>query len=223
MSKQGIILLVWGLLLWGMLPLRAQQRDFSFRPSISLEKQFTKRTSASLFNQYSFNQNLSELGYVYFDLGAEHRLNANFTVGANYRLNFARTLDNIYQVRNSLYVEGIASKWLRRWNVQYRLRYMTQHYEFGFGEAYRPDKNWIRNRLMLRYKISGRYTAGFYCEHFFRLNHHSQMEALRLGPTLAITFDQHRRLELYYFVQQQFNRKQERTDFVLGLTYFFKI
>ncbi len=202
--------------------LKAQQNDAVFTIGINIEKKFTKKMSLSLFNQYGFNENGSEPGYIIFDGGVNYRINRNFSIGANYRLLESRNLNNFYEERQFLYGDISFAKSKGRFSIALRTRYLTKYYSFNLNENAKSNKHYLRNKATIKYALNENNTVFFSEEQIFRFDTKNQTEQWRSVIGLYHSFNLKNRIELTYAINQQVNNSGPDTDFISGVTYYFK-
>jgi hypothetical protein len=190
--------------------------------SINIEKKINKRLSATFFNQNSFNQNLTELGSTFGDLGLSYKLHKNVAIAGNYRFVKARNLDNFYNDVQRLYGDLTLSKGYRKFYFQLRFRMQSQKYGLNFSDTYKAEKNFNRNKLIVRYNLNGKYSLHLGAEQFLRLNNIDKAQAYRFDIGLTYKLNQRNRLDFYYMNQFLVNTKNPRIDFVYGVTYSLK-
>lgn len=209
-------------LVLGGLNVLGQQKDAVLWTSIQIEKKITRHFSATLFNQYSFNQNVSELGYMFVDAGVVYKYNSNLSASVNYRFAEVKNLANNYEDRQSLYADLAYSKGVGNFSFGFRTRYQVIYYGLNLENNYRDNRKFSRNKFTLRYKIDARYSVYVSEEQFFRWNTVDKTVAWRTSCGLFYQFNLYNRIELFYFIQNQVNRIRPRTDYVSGITYYYK-
>lgn len=200
----------------------AQQQDAVGWATLSAEKKINQHVSVTFLNQYVFNQNVAELGLFFFDGGINYRLNNHIAVSANYRFIQVRNRDNFYNNRQQWYLDLSFSKGIGRFWLNFRSRYQQQFYGLSFTDNYKPNSYYSRNKLTLRYKISWYYSLLMSEELFYRLANISGFDAHRTSIGISRQLNLHHRLEFSYALQQQMNQKNKRTDFITGITYYYK-
>ena len=198
------------------------QKDAVFWLSFNVEKKINKRFSATFFNQNSFNQNLNELGSFFGDLGLSYKLNKHIAIAGNYRFVKARNLDNFYNDVQRLYTDLTFSKGYHKFYFQFRSRLQGQMYGLNYSDPYKADKNFIRNKVIIRYNLNGNYSLHAGAEQFLRLNHINKSQAYRFDIGLTYKINLRNRIDFYYMNQFLINTKYPRIDFIYGVTYSFK-
>ncbi len=203
---------------------KAQQKDAVFWGGVNFEKKLSKRFSVSLFNQYALNQNLAELGYYFFDVGINFKYNDHVSLSGNYRLSEIRNLDNFYNDRQVLYGDLSYSKGFGNFSFALRTRYQQSYYGLSFTESenYKRNKNFSRNKITIKYKLNRIYSFYISGEQYYRWNNKNRTEAWRSGIGVYYQFNLYNRIELYYLIQQQVNLKNPQTDYISGITYYYK-
>jgi len=198
------------------------QKDAVFWLSFNVEKKFNKRLSGTFFNQNSFNQNMRELGSTFGDVGLSYKINKNIAIAGNYRFVKARNLDNFYNDVQRFYGDITFSKGYNKFYFQLRSRLQGQMYGLNLFDTYRVDKNFNRNKLIVRYNLNGIYSLHASAEQFLRLNQINKTQAYRFDVGLTYKIDKRNRLDFYYMNQFLVNTKTPRIDFIFGVTYSIK-
>jgi hypothetical protein len=111
-----------------IIPLHAQQQDFTGIIELHLQKKISKSFSISLFNEEIFNQNLAELGIAFVDLGIDYKLNRHFSVGANYRLIKHKNPDNFYDTRQMILADVTYTRGIGKFSFSGRVKFQNQYY-----------------------------------------------------------------------------------------------
>lgn len=198
------------------------QKDGVLWVSLNVEKKINKRLSATFFNQNSFNQNLRELGSIFGDVGLSYKINKNIALAGNYRFVKARNLDNFYNDLQRFYSDITFSKGYNKFYFQFRTRIQSQLYGQNLFDTYKLDKNFIRNKLIVKYNLNGLYSLHVGAEQFLRLNQINRTQAYRFDVGITYKIDKKNKLDFYYMNQFLVNTKYPRIDFIYGVTYSFK-
>lgn len=206
------------------LNVHAQQSDAVFTSGISVEKKITRTWSASTFIQSGFNENYSELGYLLIDGGLGLRLNREWSLEGHYRYGSVRNVANSYDTRQYIYGDVQYVKGIGDFTLIARSRCMVKTYGLYISDEnqYRDNKHFLRNRIQLKYDL-GPYSDIFLAtEQVYRLDDHNESEQFRFSGGYNYTFNVHHRIQLQYTVAQQVNKKAPDTDYITGVTYYFK-
>jgi len=198
------------------------QKDAAMWLSVNIEKKINKRFSVNFIHQTSLNQNLNEVGYLYYDLGLSYKLNKYFTIACNYRLSELRNLENFYSETQRFYSDLTFSKGFGKFYLQIRTRFQTQVYGLNYQDFYKPNRDFSRNKISLRYNINRIYSTFISAEQFYRFNKINNTQAYRFAAGLTYKFNLKHRIDVYYMNQFQLNTKRTRTDYITGLTYSYK-
>lgn len=222
MMKIGLKIAFIFILFIGFKSAAQVQKDGVFWLSFNVEKKFNKRLSGTFFNQNSFNQNMRELGSIFGDVGLSYKINKNIAIAGNYRFVKARNLDNFYNDVQRFYGDITFSKGHNKFYFQVRSRLQGQMYGLNLFDTYKLDKNFIRNKLVVRYNLNGIYSLHAGAEQFLRLNQINKTQAYRFDVGLTYKIDKRNRLDFYYMNQFMINTKYPRIDFIYGVTYSIK-
>lgn len=216
------LLILFGFI--GIYTVSAQQQDAVFMQAISIEKKINRSFSLTAYEQCGFNENGTELGYAIGDIGVQFKINEQIMLGGNYRIAGVHGTDNQYALRHFLYTDlTLQSRW-QDFSGQLRIRYVDKMYAWHMpGElTYRPDKHYVRIRGQLRYDFSYHHDVFASYENVYRLDDKQETEWRRWTAGYGYTINLHHKLQLTYTVAAQQNTDTPDTDFISGITYFYK-
>lgn len=201
-----------------------QQQDAVITGAVQVQKNIDRTFSASLFLQGALQENFSEPGYWIADLGVRCNITDYLSVGAHFRHSQVYQLDNTFAFRNYVYGECIVQK---RWSdltIAWRGRYITKYYSWNplAEDVYRENKHYARGRFLLRYDLSYHHDIFGAVEQVYRLDEHMQTERMRYSVGYGYTFNNFHKIQLNYTVSTQENREAPDTDYISGVTYFYK-
>jgi len=200
----------------------ARQKDAVGWLTIAGEKKFRNGWSVTGMNQYIFNQNYSELGLYFFDSGINFKYNDHWAISGNARLSNARNLDNFYENRTMIYSDLSYTKGFGKLGISVRTRLQRQYYGLGFAEnTNRDPRNISRNKMTIRYRLDGYWTAYLNAELFYRFDK-NVFNATRYGGGIYYQVNLHHRLEIYYLLQMNQHSSSPRNDYISGLSYAYR-
>lgn len=202
----------------------AQQQDAVLSGAVQLEKKWNRTFSNTMYMQGALTENYTEPGFGIWDIGTQIRLSTRWSVGVNYRRTAVRTLENTFAPRQFWYGDV---NYTYRWNalsLNVRSRYVTKKYSGTLldGENYRDDRHYLRNRLLVRYDVNYHNDIFIAYEQVYRLDERNETELHRYMMGYAYTFNMHHKLQCTYTIAAQDNRSDPGTDFISGVTYFYR-
>lgn len=195
----------------------AQQQDFAGIATVAIEKNVGKGLSFELSAQAFQNQNLRETGYFFGDVGANFRITRNFSLGVHYRFMELRNLDNFYDDRQIWYGEVNWSKRFNRLGLQFRSRYQTSVYGLNYADPYKPNKNYWRNRLGIRYRLDYYWQPFISSEWFYRMDK-CELDNFRHIAGMQYRFNEDWSVSLYYQNDWNINRFRNNITHSIGCT-----
>lgn len=202
-----------------------QQKDFLSIVAFGFEKKISPSFSVSLYNQEIFNQNVTELGSAFIEAGMTYKLNRNFSFGANYRFIQQRNRDNFYLSRQMIYGDISYSKGFKSFSATLRARIQNSYYPLVINESKQTSVAYNRDRLTLRYRYNYFFAPFIYGELWYPINHPTHTGVDRVRATLGFyyTFNDHLKTELYYSIMQELNQANKKTNYAIGMEWYFKI
>lgn len=200
--------------------LRAQQQDFAFQPMLTLEKRISRAFTARLATQAFVNENAAELSSVFAEATIAYRLTQNASLSIGFRQVAQRNLENQFDDRELYNAALTVSKSKRNIGLGLRLRY--QSLWFGdFGAAnYRRNRDYLRTRLTLRYRMNYYWTPYIECEVFKPLNRPQRQGFDQVRYTIGVirTINERLRIEPYFMNMDLIARESQKRYHVLGLS-----
>lgn len=202
----------------------AQQQDAVFTGAISIEKKLTRSWSATGYVQASLNENVSEFGYALYDAGAGYKITRRLSAELHYRYATIRSTENLLESRQYLYGDLQYVRSFGDVTCIARTRYMVKSYGPLFSEEdnYRDDKHFLRNRLQVKYDLGVHSDIFLAAEQIFRMDGNNETDQMRYSGGYNYTFNMHHRLQLQYTIARDANKREPDTDFISGVTYYYK-
>ena len=202
-----------------------QQKDFQGIVGLELEKKISPSFSFTLYNQELFNQNLAELSNAFIDAGITYKLNRNLSFEAGYRFIQQRNLNNVYHPRQMIYGDVTYSKGFKKISASLRARIQNSYYPLVVNDMKQTYVAYNRDRLTLRYRYNYFFAPFIYGELWYPINHPTHKKVDRVRGTLGFyyTFNDHLKTELYYSIMQELNQANKKTNYTIGMEWYFKI
>lgn len=202
----------------------AQQSDAIGTLGIQIEKKVNRTFSGVFYTQYGFNENFTELGYFLNDFGLNIKLNESFTIGLNYRITEIKLDNNQYQSRYLTYGDISYNKSAGAFFVLARSRFLTKAYGYHFDDElnYKTDAHYLRNKLQVKYEINYNYSVFASGEQIYRLDRENNTDQIRIAAGINYQINKQQRLQFTHTYSRELNTKRPDTNFIYGLTYYFK-
>jgi len=198
-----------------------QSKDAQLWTSINLDKKINRAFSLSLSEEIRFTDNISEIGTQFTDLGITWKLHKNWRLSGNYRFTNKRRLDDSYSKRHRYYFDLVYRKKFDKLNLSLRTRFQSQYADVNSSETGKIPEYYSRNKISLKYEINKKYTPYLTTELFTPLftTEGFYLDNVRYSAGIEYSFNKRSSLDLFYMIQQEYNKSRPETDFVIGLGY----
>jgi len=224
-TARFLVLLFLTVFIFSWTGVEGQNRDASLWTSVGFEAKLVKRLSVNISQEFRFNENISELGTAFTDAGMTYKLNKYFQVAANYRFTQKRRTDNYYSFRHRFYVDIKYSKKLKPFEISIRSRLQDQYADIGRASDGGVPEYYLRNKLKLNWDTKKAYSPYLSIELFSPLAypHDIAFDNIRSSAGIEYAFTKHQKADLYYMIQKELNVSSPKTDFIVGLGYYYKL
>ena len=103
-------------------------------------------------------------------------------------------------------------------------RFQNQYYPDFFGENYKQNIAYNRDKLTLRYRINYYLVPYVWGEIFYPLNnpHRNKIDRIRGNVGFYYIFNDHLRSEWYYTIAQELNQKNKKTVYAAGMAWYYR-
>ena len=202
----------------------AQQKDFSGLLGVSATHNLDRSWDVSLAAQTLFNQNINELWIASADVGAGYQLNSNWKMEVHYRPIRFRNLDNNYESRNLFYHTLTYTKGAGKFSFSIRNRMQQLVYGDHFNDNFKGPRWYNRDKFTVKYRLDYYWSVSVAAESFLPLNNpaRDKLDQLRTGVGIERTINDRMRIDGYYTIQQQLNRKGNDTGYLAALNLYYK-
>jgi hypothetical protein len=222
MNKRLPVLLLFLLVFPGQV-LLSQQKDAGIWLSVNLEKKITPAFSFLFTEEIRINENITEAGTVFSDIGLEYRFLKRFKIAVDYRFASKRRLNDTYNTRSSYYFDFTYREKLKPVTLLFRARIQSVREGFYTSSEGKTPHYYLRTRLTAKIDATSHIRPYAYAEAFFRLDNPEKMPFVeaRYCTGVEYTFNRIHMVDLFYMIRQEYNVPDPRTDFILGIGYFF--
>jgi len=201
----------------------SQVNDAGLWLSLNIEKKINPDLSICLSEEFRLNENFSELGSIFSDVGLNYNLNKHIKLSVNYRFTNKRKLDDSYDKRHRYYFDLSFKKKKKPINLSFRSRYQSQYTNIYSSADGLTPKNYLREKLTIKLDLDKNYEPYIYSEGFFSLNNPTGngFDNIRYCSGIEYSFNRACKLDLFYLIQKEYNVKNPKTDYIIGLGYSF--
>jgi len=205
-------------------PVMGQQKDAGLWTSVNFEAKLVKKLTAKISEEVRFNENITEVGAIFTDVGVEYKLNKHFQVALDYRYIKKRMVDDFYITRHRLHADIKYEKKIKPIQIQFRTRF-SNYAEFSRVSNGGNPAYYLRNKLSLKWDLDKAYKPYISIELFSPLSYprYSAFDNIRTIAGIEYNFTKHHKIDVYYMIQKEVNVSNPRTDFIIGIGYFYKL
>ncbi|PKP22998.1 MAG: hypothetical protein CVU05_01475 [Bacteroidetes bacterium HGW-Bacteroidetes-21] len=212
------------LVLFAFTGLHAQVNDAGLWASVNIEKKLTQAWSLNLSEELRLYENYTELGTVITDFGLNYKFNKNFRISGNYRFVNKREVADYYSSRHRFYIDLTIREKVKPLVFTGRVRMQHQYEDvFTSENGYIPE-NYIRTKATCKLdldKVYSPYISGEIYNPLFS-GTATYIDKVRYSAGIDYSLNNASSLDVFYMIQSEYNTKNLRKDFVLGLGYSFK-
>jgi hypothetical protein len=219
---KGFIILL--LLFSGMIG-HTQVNDAGLWLSLNVEKKITPALTFRFSEELRMNENITEAGTIFSDFGLAYKFGSRFRISANYRFANKRRLDDTYDKRLSYYFEFTYREKIQPLVVLFRARFQSRYTDiFSSPDGKNPDY-FSRAKLTLKLDLNKKIEPYIFAESFWELNDPEGIcfVNLRYCAGIEYSFSRLHMVDLYYMIQKEYNVNDPRTDFIVGIGYYYTI
>jgi len=192
---------------------------------VSLSKKLSPRFTANVAPHLIVGDNISRINSLLTDFGLSYKVNRNISLKGTYRMgmrfNQGEPMDLRHQLLMNISTTHRVASGLK---VYYRLRYQSQSPEMldFMNEEGRDARNYIRNRIKVRYSINYYFRPWVNYELFHRMGHRSRGNHLRndrLLMGLDYRINDFNKLNFFAGVQNRRDRNDRPARLIFGTSY----
>lgn len=204
---------------------KAQEKDAGLWTSLNFETKLVKKLSLSLSEEFRFNENITELGTSFTDIGLDYKLNKHWQVAVDYRFTQKRRLDDYYSFRHRFYADIKYNHKLNPFEISFRSRLQDEYDDIGRAPDGGVPIFYMRNKIGLKWDTKKKYEPYLSAELFSPLNYPREFafDNIRTLAGVEYSISKHHSLDVFYMIQRELNVSSPKTDFIIGLGYYFKL
>jgi hypothetical protein len=195
-----------------------QTRDNWFWPSVQVEKKFFNDLTVSMNAEARINENSTNLRGYFGELELNWKFNKYLSASGNYRLGGRQidVSDYVKGQRITLYVYGKVK--VSKFSLTNRAGILRQYLE-----SRETPRDYIRDKLTLKYELTKKIAPLTYVEMFYRLDTEpGRIEEWRYAGGVDFDITKQHGIKAVYMLAKQVNVKNPNNRNVWALTYTFK-
>lgn len=222
--KVRIHIVIWGLLLWTSAQLPAQQVGNGQWINGKVSQDYKKFTW-SIEPNIRFRNGFNVIDNLFLEAGVKRKINKNFDIAGKYRVGYNGFQSSSHSIYHRFNMD---LTWDKKWKradikITYRPRAQVkfQREEGGIAQDW-----YFRNKLSFSKNITKKWDANLGTELFTKLNDREQgilNNEIRLYGGVEWEFKKRQKIEIYYLLSQEFNRKNPMQAHNLGLGYSYEL
>lgn len=203
----------------------AQQNDFVLLNGYKLEKKWNRSWATSISIQNMFNENASEWWIGFVDAGISFNLTRRLQTEVHVRQIRTKTVQDNLQRRQLFYHTLSWYESVGKWVVSARHRTQQLTFEDHFSDQFKGPFYYMRDRVVLKYRLNYFVQPYASTEFFFPLNrpNRATIDQFRAAVGCFVVWNDKLRFETYYQVQRPLDRPTATTRFVWGLNAYLTI
>lgn len=197
--------------------------DFRFDGSLGVTKEFFDVLEVGFESVIKLEKDASQIDEIDFDLDVEYAPFKFLAFGVGYRLAENRKKGGDYETNHRLSVQLELAAELRRFELEYRIRYQNLDDDFILYDETSPPEHILRNRLGIKYDIRNcKLTPFIYYEHYGKLDS-SVSYAFRHKYAIGArySFGKYGKVKVFYRIIKELNNPNPYTVYNLGLGYVY--
>jgi hypothetical protein len=207
--------------------------DAQLRLGLYLEKKLGDKFDIHFKGKGRITYDVTDFSRASGDIGVGFKLNKNIKLLLDYVYIEKKNKDGVFSGRHWYYGALILKKDVRRWRFLYRNMLQVRNGNYGYDEFGYIIKFYDRNKFMIKYEATKRFSFYVSEELYIPLNNPQAKGADRSRATVGtfIRTLEDQGFEIYFTYQQQlqsrdwfkqrnsYPNKPFRRDFIYGLTY----
>jgi hypothetical protein len=200
-----------------------QWNDAQLWTSVNLEKKIIKGLSVTLSEEVRFSENITEVGTFFTDIGLNYKINKNWRIAGNYRFTNKIQLDNSYSKRHRYYFDLSYRQKFYQFTIIARTRFQSQYADVNSSETGHLPEYYSRNKLTLKYNINQKISPYLSAEAFIPLNNPDVkgIDNMRYSLGVEWEFVKNSTLDVFYLIQQEYQKANRERDYVMGIGYTY--
>lgn len=198
----------------------SQQKDFGIWSNIALNLDVHKKTNILINQEFRTFNNSKNLANYITEIGIRQKIIQNFRIDLTYRFAYKKQEDGMFLPSHRLALDlRYKIDATQNFSISLRSRYQHSFQVINEGSQIEPVKYAWRNRIGLDYDINDKLSAGSSFEFFNRIDRKLQFRSYRLSTGLSYSPVKSHELSFGFIYQNEVNRKNPVSDFVLQVGY----
>ncbi len=198
-------------------------KDFRFDGSLGVSKELFDVLEIGFESVIKLEKDASEIDEIDFDLDVTYSPFSFFSFGVGYRIAENRRKNGNYEINQRLSAELEFAAKVKRFKLEYRLRYQNVDDDFILYDETSPPEHILRNRLGIKYDIRNcKLTPFIYYEHYGKLDSPDQYgfrHKYAIGGRYS--FGKFGKVKVFYRIIKELNNANPYTIYNLGLGYVY--
>lgn len=198
--------------------------DFRLIGKLGVTKQLFDSWEIGIEGAIKLEEDATRIDEIDLDLDVNYQPHSIIVFGVGYRLVANKKKNGSYKQRQRLYGDVQFNFKLKRFKIEYRIRYQNVDDDFFQYNDTSPAENILRNRLQLKYNIrKSKLTPYCYAELYGELGKEKEFP-LKMKFALGgrYSFGKYGKIRAYYRIDRELNNKNPFTFYSIGLGYRYK-
>ena len=199
----------------------SQTNDFEIWSSVQFRKDIG---TLLLQEEFRFNENAARIDEYFTELGIEYSLNKYVEVTAYYRFIREQQPVSVYSNCHRFYGDVKLEYEIRRLAISYRFRYQSKYTDIFSDENGLVPTNYHRNKIQLEYDIRRSRLFPYVSSEIFYNSDVERNGFNKVRYTFGVEYFTKRKnkIEIFYRIQDRFNRIDPETSYILGIGYSYR-
>jgi len=198
--------------------------DFRIIGELGLEKSLFGNWVVGVETTLKLEKNASRVDELDLDLKLGYSPFKFLSLGAGYRLAFNQKRDSTFEKKYRYFAELEFDQDLKRFKLDYRIRYQNIDDDFFQYEQNQPAKNLLRNRLQCAYNIRKSPIEPFIYIELYGLLKRNEDFATKIKFALGIRYNLKKfgKIKAYYRIDREINSVFPYTFYNIGIGYSYE-
>ena len=205
--------------------LTGQEKDFNLWTGVQIEKEMFSNLSIDLELNNRLKDNLNQRDESFLDFGINYSIK-DLKLSLLYRFSNENEGISNYSYSNRFSYQRSYKYEIQRFRIDLRSRYQTKYKEWFSSENGFESANYLRNRVKLRYNISGLPIDPLISyEGFTKIdkNSPSLFRKQRVSMGLNYKINKKNTLGIVFHIQNEKNAPNPSEDYILSLSYSIEL